>query len=51
MAVKYFKWPKYVPNGQNMFQMAKEYTNLKALQFLSQIEIFGLKIDHLATLT
>jgi hypothetical protein len=44
---------KNVSKGQNIFQMAIEYTNLFQFQGrpkFSQIWIFGLKIDHLATL-
>jgi hypothetical protein len=35
------KWPKNVPNGRSIIQMAKEYTNLfhsKALQNLPKLE-------------
>jgi hypothetical protein len=42
-----------IPNGHNIFQTAIEYTNLfhsNALQKIAQIEIFGVKIYHLATL-
>jgi hypothetical protein len=42
-----------IPNGRNIVQMAIKYSNIfyfKALQNLTQIGIFGLKIYHLATL-
>jgi hypothetical protein len=38
-----YQMAKNVPNGQNIFQMAKEYTNLfhsKALQNLPKLEFW-----------
>jgi hypothetical protein len=53
IATKITKWPKNVPNGCNTVKIAKECT--KTFQFQSppkftQIGIFGLKTNHLATL-
>jgi hypothetical protein len=47
------KWPQNLPNGRKMFQMTIKCTKIvhsKALQKLPQTGIFGLKIDHLASL-
>jgi hypothetical protein len=44
---------KSTPNIRKIFQMDITYTSLfqsKALKFFSQIGIFGLKANHLATL-
>jgi hypothetical protein len=49
----YTKLPQNIPNGWKIYQMATKYTNIfhcKNLQNLPEIEIFGLKINHLATL-
>jgi hypothetical protein len=40
MATKYTKWPQNRPNGPKMQEPSK----------FTQIGIFGLKINHLATL-
>jgi hypothetical protein len=58
---KYTKWPQTIPNGHKLdipnghkiFLMVIRYTNIfhsKAFQNLPKIGIFGLKINHLATL-
>jgi hypothetical protein len=46
MAIKYFQWPLNRPNGQNICQDFP----LQDPQKFSQIGIFGLKTNHLATL-
>jgi hypothetical protein len=47
------EWSQNVPNILKVFQMAIKYINIlqsEALQKFSQIGIFGLKTNHLATL-
>jgi hypothetical protein len=53
MTVKYTKWPQVIPNGRKINQTAMKNTNVFHSQDrtkFTQIGIFGLKIDHLATL-
>jgi hypothetical protein len=45
-AIKYTKWPQNIPNGHKLYQ---HFTSLGTLKY-TQIWIFGLKINHLATL-
>jgi hypothetical protein len=53
------KWPQTIPNGHNLYQMTKIYsklsqnmttTSIPRPSKFDQIGIFGLKINHLATL-
>jgi hypothetical protein len=46
MAIKYTKWPQYIPNGHRIYQLFKFQGPPK----FAQIWILGLKIYHLATL-
>jgi hypothetical protein len=46
MAINYTKWPQNIPDGHKIYQHFPWQGPLK----LSQIGIFGLKINHLATL-
>jgi hypothetical protein len=46
MAIKYFQWPQNRPNSHKICQ----YFSLKDLPKFSQIGIFGLKTNYLATL-
>jgi hypothetical protein len=53
MNTKYTEWSQNIPNIHKVFQMAIQYINnfqSEALKFFSQIRIFGLKTNHLATL-
>jgi hypothetical protein len=50
ITTKYNKWPKNIPNGRKIFQMAIKYTKWQDLPKFTQIGIFGLKTNHLATL-
>jgi hypothetical protein len=50
---KIYQWPQAIPNGHKLHQMVIKYTNSfhsQALQNLPKFEIFGFKINHLATL-
>jgi hypothetical protein len=50
---KYTKLPQNIPNGHKIFQMVIKYTKIFPLQDptnFTQIGIFGLKTNHLATL-
>jgi hypothetical protein len=54
MTTNYNKRPPIKPNGHKSYQKTVKYTNIFHFQGLpkySQIMIFGLKINHLATLT
>jgi hypothetical protein len=46
MATKYTKWPQSRPNGRKIFQ----HLPLQDPPKFTQIGIFGLKTNHLATL-
>jgi hypothetical protein len=46
MALKYTKWPKYIPNGHKSYQ----HLSLQDTPISTQSWIFGLKIYDLATL-
>jgi hypothetical protein len=46
MAIKYTKWPEYIPNVHRIYQAFL----FKGPPKFTQIRIFGLKIYHLATL-
>jgi hypothetical protein len=51
--VKIYQNATKLPNGRIVFKMAKDYTNLFPLEGprnFSQVWIFGLKRNHLATL-
>jgi hypothetical protein len=53
MNTKCTEWSQNIPNIHKIFQMAKKCISIfppKALNFFSQIGIFGLKTNHLATL-
>jgi hypothetical protein len=45
MATKYFQWPYNRPNGRKIYQDFP----LQGPQKFTQIGIFGLKTNHLAT--
>jgi hypothetical protein len=47
IATKYTKWPLNIPNGRKNCQPLRSQDPPK----FTQIEIFGLKICHLATLS
>jgi hypothetical protein len=57
---KYAKWPKTIPKGHKLYQMAVKvfqmvikYTNIfhsKALRIFTKFGIFGLKTNHLSRL-
>jgi hypothetical protein len=54
MTTIYAKRPYIIPNGHILYQTAFKYTNIfhsKALQNIPKFGFFGLKINHLATLT
>jgi hypothetical protein len=54
MNTKFTKWPQNLPNLSKIFQMAIKYINIfqsKVLQKFTQIGIFGLKTNYLATLS
>jgi hypothetical protein len=44
-AIKFTKWPENCPNGHNIYQNRP----LQDPQKFTQIELFGLKMYHLAT--
>jgi hypothetical protein len=46
MAIKYTKWPKYIPIGHKIYQ----HFPVRGPTKFTQIWIFGLKIYNLATL-
>jgi hypothetical protein len=46
MAIKYTKWAKSIPNGHKRYQ----HFPVQGPPKFAQIGIFGLKINHLATL-
>jgi hypothetical protein len=53
ITINYAKWPQNVPNARKIDQNRPTYSNIfhcKILQNFPQIEIFGLKIYHVATL-
>jgi hypothetical protein len=48
------KWSLNIPNVHKIFQMAVKYINSfqsEDLEFFSKLGFFGLKTNHLATLT
>jgi hypothetical protein len=45
--INYTKRPNIIPNGRNIYQ----HFPLQGPSKYTQIDIFGLKINHLATLT
>jgi hypothetical protein len=54
MSIKYTKWTQNIPNDRKIDQMAIDYVYqhlpLQDPPKFTQIDIFGLKIWHLATL-
>jgi hypothetical protein len=53
MNTKFTKWPQNSPNVRIISQLVIKYINIfksLALQNLSKLGFFGLKINHLATL-
>jgi hypothetical protein len=53
ISIKYNKWPQNITHGRKIDQMAIKYTNIfhyKALENLTILGFFCLKINHLATL-
>jgi hypothetical protein len=44
------KWSQSIPNVRKIFQMAIKYSSIFPSPKFAQLGIFGLKINHLATL-
>jgi hypothetical protein len=55
MAIKYTKWPQNIPNGRKICRLnghaVFQHLPLHEPPKFTQTVIFGLKINHLATLT
>jgi hypothetical protein len=50
MTTNYTKRPYIIPDGRKIFQMVIKYNNILHSKAHQNIPIFGLKINHLATL-